>query len=55
MAFYDYECKKCGHNFTARQSFAEHDRHEQVKCPKCGAADAEQKLMAAHARTARKS
>jgi len=33
MPFYDYQCTKCDHRFTVRQSFD--DIHE-ASCPECG-------------------
>ena len=62
MPYYDYECKECGKQFEAQQSFEEHDRHvdhdkhQKLNCPKCGSRKVEQRLgSAAYAVTAKKS
>jgi putative FmdB family regulatory protein len=50
MPYYDYECKECGKQFEALQSFKEHDRHEnheqhqRLTCPKCGSRKIEQRV-----------
>jgi putative FmdB family regulatory protein len=33
MPVYQYECRKCGHEFDARRSIDENE--DQVKCPSC--------------------
>ena len=55
MAYYNYECTKCGHEFTDEQTFAEHDKHKQVKCPKCASKRVEQLVSHVYAKTTKKS
>lgn len=55
MAQYEFECKKCKHEFTAQQSFAEHDRHKTLKCPKCASTSVRQLLSAIYVKTSKKS
>ena len=55
MAYYNYECTKCGHQFTNEQTFAEHDKHKQVKCPKCASKQVEQLVSHVYAKTSKKS
>lgn len=55
MAYYEYECGKCGHRFTLKESYAEHDRHKQVECPQCKCKDVRQHMESVHVKTARKS
>lgn len=55
MAFYEYECTKCGHKFTVQQSFREHDEHPKVKCPECHSTKVEQLISSVYAHTSRKS
>jgi putative FmdB family regulatory protein len=55
MAYYEYECTKCEHKFTVKQSFEEHDHHKQVKCPNCSSNKVEQLLTSAYALTSKKS
>ena len=55
MPEYEYECEKCEHTFTTRETFEQHDRHELVKCPKCGSAKVHQLLSTVHVKTAKTS
>ena len=34
MAYYEFQCTNCRRHFTAKQTFAEHDRDPQTKVPK---------------------
>jgi putative FmdB family regulatory protein len=50
MPYYEYECKDCGKEFEALQTFEEHDRHEdhekhaELACPSCGGHKIEQMM-----------
>ena len=55
MPFYDYECRQCGKTFTRHESFEEHDRRQDVKCPECGSKKTQRLLAAAYVRTSKKS
>lgn len=55
MPSYEYKCMKCAHRFTDKQSFAEHDDHKQVKCPKCNSSKVAQQLSEVFAQTSKKS
>jgi putative FmdB family regulatory protein len=54
MATYECRCADCGHEFTLKLSFAEHDR-AAVHCPLCGSAEVAQKISAFSVKTSRKS
>jgi len=55
MAYYNYECTKCGHEFTEKQSFDEHNEYKEVKCPKCTSTKVEQLVSHVYAKTSKKS
>lgn len=55
MAYYDYQCGKCGKRFTVKQTFAEYDRKRKPKCPKCGGQKVKQMLSAIFVKTGKKS
>ena len=55
MAYYEYECAKCGHRFTMKQTFEEYDQRPAPKCPKCGAGKVQQLFGAVHVKTSKKS
>ena len=55
MAQYEYQCGKCSHKFTVEESFAEHDKHKAVKCPKCGSTNVQQQYSDVHVKTSHKS
>lgn len=55
MAFYEYECHDCGHDFTVEESFEEHDQHQAPECPKCGSHDVGQLLSEVHVKTSKKT
>jgi putative FmdB family regulatory protein len=55
MPYYDFECTQCRKTFTEKQTFAEHDRHRRIKCPKCGSTKVKRLLSAAFAKTSKKS
>jgi putative FmdB family regulatory protein len=55
MAYYEYECHDCGHQFTVQESFDEHDQHTAPKCPECGSKQVGQLLADVHVKTSKKS
>ena len=55
MPSYDYECSECRETFTRQESFEEHDRRRNVKCPECGSRKTRQLVSAAHVQTSKKS
>jgi putative FmdB family regulatory protein len=55
MPTYEYKCTECRKRFTVQESFEEHDRHQRVKCPKCGSQKVERILGAVFAKTSKKS
>jgi len=55
MPFYDYECRECQKTFTQQESFEEHDRRRNLKCPECGSRKTRQLVPAAHVQTSKKS
>ena len=55
MPTYEYECEKCRHRFVKAQTFAEHDQHRKIKCPKCGSQIVQQLIASVHVKTAKKS
>jgi putative FmdB family regulatory protein len=54
MPSYDFECRKCRRQFTAAQSFEQHD-HQKPKCPHCGSRDVRQLISEIHVKTSKKS
>jgi putative FmdB family regulatory protein len=55
MPLYEFECAKCKTTFTEKETFEEHDRHPEVKCPKCGSTDVHGLLCAVGVKTSKKS
>ncbi|MBV8675798.1 MAG: zinc ribbon domain-containing protein [Planctomycetaceae bacterium] len=55
MPIYEFQCKKCSTTFDEKETFQEHDRHPDVKCPQCGSTDVERVLTLAGVKTAKKS
>lgn len=55
MPTYEFECEKCREKFTEKETFAEHDQHKKVKCPKCGGTSVHQLISATFAKTSKKS
>ncbi len=54
MPTYDYQCEKCGKQFTLTQSMAEHDKKQTV-CPECKSDKIIQLITPFIAKTSRKS
>jgi putative FmdB family regulatory protein len=55
MPLYEYECSQCRKTFTRRESFEEHDRRRNLKCPGCGSRKTRQLVPTAHVHTSKKS
>ena len=55
MPTYEFECEQCKKTFTEKQTFAEHDEHKKVKCPKCGSTNVRQVISPTFAKTSKKS
>lgn len=55
MAYYEFQCHKCSHIFTLKQTFEEHDHKQPAKCPKCGSSSVTQLYRSVHVKTAKKS
>jgi putative FmdB family regulatory protein len=54
MAEYEFECRKCGKQFTIQETIKEHGEHHE-KCPKCGSKQIEQLVSTVFAKTSKKS
>ncbi len=54
MPTYEYQCEKCGKEFTLTQSMAEHDKKQTV-CPECKSDKVIQLISSFIAKTSRKS
>lgn len=54
MAIYEYRCANCGHEFSLKLSFSEHDR-AAIRCPVCGSAEVVQRISAFSVKASRKS
>ena len=55
MPAYEYECEECQKVFVDIQTFAEHEEHRPVKCPKCGSEKVHQLISSVHVQTSKKS
>ena len=55
MPAYEFECEKCHLIFLEIQSFAEHDEHPKVECPKCGSERVRQLISSVSVQTSKKS
>jgi putative FmdB family regulatory protein len=54
MPTYEYQCAKCGEEFTCIMSLKEYEAG-QVSCPKCKSADVKQQMSDFMPKTSRKS
>jgi len=54
MPVYDYECRKCGHEFQVVEPISEHEK-AQPKCRVCKSKDVERVLVGAFVKTGKKS
>ena len=55
MPQYEFECMKCGKEFTVEETMTRHEEHHQVKCPKCGSSKVEQRYGSVFVKTSKKS
>jgi putative FmdB family regulatory protein len=55
MPTYEFQCKKCSGTFDEKETFEEHDRHREVKCPHCGSTEVEQTHAPVGVKTGKKS
>jgi putative FmdB family regulatory protein len=53
MPTYEYECKKCGHEFKLRMAVEEHAK--KVRCPKCKSQNVKHVMASIFVTTSRKS
>ena len=54
MPMYEFECKKCGHQFEKVMSMTEHDE-EKVRCPKCESEEVKHLIESVYVTTSKKS
>lgn len=54
MPTYDYECNKCGHQFSLAMPMDEHEK-KKVRCPKCKSEDLKHGVEPVYVTTSRKS
>ncbi|OPX20629.1 MAG: hypothetical protein BZ151_02970 [Desulfobacca sp. 4484_104] len=54
MPTYEFQCQKCGAEFTLIMSMSERESGK-AKCPQCGSEDVKQVLSPFMAKTSRKS
>ncbi len=54
MPIYEFECKKCGHQFEQVMTIAEHDQ-KKVHCPKCDSDEVEHLIESVYVTTSKKS
>ena len=55
MPQYEFQCAKCGKQFTIQESMREHEQHHKVKCPKCGKTRVQQRYGSVLVQTSKKS
>jgi putative FmdB family regulatory protein len=53
MPTYEYECKKCGHEFRLIMALEEHEK--KVRCPKCNSEAVKHVIASVFVTTSRKS
>ena len=54
MPTYEYECKKCGHEFSLTTVMDEHEK-KKVRCPKCKGENVKHVITSVSVTTSRKS
>jgi putative FmdB family regulatory protein len=54
MPTYDYECQKCGKEFSETTTISEHDK-EKPRCPECSSTEVRQFVEEFFAVTSKKS
>jgi putative FmdB family regulatory protein len=55
MPVYEFRCTECSKTFDEKETFAEHDKHPEVKCPHCGSTAVEPLMSAVLVKTSKKS
>jgi putative FmdB family regulatory protein len=55
MPLYEFRCTRCSKTFDEKETFAEHDKHPEVKCPHCGSTDVEPVVSPVLVKTSKKS
>jgi putative FmdB family regulatory protein len=55
MPEYEFQCAKCGKQFTVEESITEHEQHHKVKCPQCGSTKVERRFSPVFVKTSKKS
>jgi len=56
MPTYEYNCEKCGNQFSMILSLREYEKErERVRCPKCKSRKVKQKLSSFIAKTTKKA
>jgi putative FmdB family regulatory protein len=56
MAFYDYHCQDCGHDFVIIESLHDHEEHKNAepKCPECEGENVRRVITSVNVQTSRK-
>ena len=54
MPIYEYECKKCGHQFSLTMAMEEHEK-KRARCPKCKSENLKQLITSVFVTTSKKS
>ncbi len=54
MPTYEYECRKCGREFSLVMSMEDHEK-KKVRCPKCESKDVKHLIESVFVTTSRKS
>lgn len=54
MPTYEFECKKCGHEFTLEMAMHEHEK-KKVRCPKCKSEEVKHVIASVFVTTSHKS
>jgi putative FmdB family regulatory protein len=55
MPMYEFECADCSKSFDAKETFEEHDRHKEIRCPYCGGTNVHQHVTPVGVKTTKKS
>lgn len=54
MPVYDYECRKCGHEFQVVENISDHEKSKPA-CPECRSDEVRRVFTAAFVKTGKKS
>ncbi|WP_159452225.1 FmdB family zinc ribbon protein [Singulisphaera sp. GP187] len=55
MPMYEFECADCSKTFDEKETFEEHDRHKEIRCPHCGGTNVHQLVTPTGVKTSKKS